>query len=216
MLQQILKYTEKDNGDMEPHLGKPPMKSEIFAARSLMIKLAIIGVIILVITALLSWFVLPPIIGYGLMFAELSLFAVLFRKALPGYGDTEWIVYAPAGFAAFAGYEMYDGKPLNEAMIYIFIAIAAFGLFMSKYAAWEMLKQINDEDWSLMYKHSKECPEVSEYIKKVKASGRDWLTMAEAAAIDAFVEHTEESRLIDSLESGENFREKLFSEIEGR
>jgi len=210
MLQQVVKFIENNNGVMEPHLCEPLTEPEILSARSLLIKLAIFNSITLASTYLLAWFVVPPIIGYGILFAEISLFAVQFRREFPGYGDTEWLVYAPLFFVAFAGYEMYDGKPLNEALVFIGAAVGAAGLFMSKYLVWRMINQVDDEGARMVYKHSKEMPEISEYIQKVKASGRDWLTEVEASAIYALVEHA------DGLESEEVFSEKLFSDGEGK
>ena len=191
---------------------EPPTESVIERARFSLLIIGLLGIVVLAITVCLTWLILPPVIGYGLMFAECSLMGVLYRRIFPKQEDTRWMLYVPILAIAFIGWQMYDKQTIESGLVYLFVALCMFGIGGIYYATWSSLKPYDDDDtvFRSVYKTSKDYPEIAHYIKKVAASGRDWLVPAELTAMESYIEQYESLSEINDMMEGVDYKTALF------
>lgn len=200
---------------------EPPTESVIERARFALLAIGLVGIVVLVITVFLTWLILPPVIGYGLMFAECSLMGVLYRRIFPEQEDTRWMLYAPIVAIAFIGWQMYDEQTVESVLVYLFVGLCMLGIEGIYYATWSSLKPYDDDDdaFRFVYKTSKDYPEIANYTKKVAASGRDWLVPAELTAMASYIEQYESLSEMNDMTEGVDYKAALFApnhEVEGK
>lgn len=212
-------YGVPEGKDIGLHL-EPPTEDMIKRARFALISTGTVGAIALIITGLLTWLFLPPIIGYGLMFAECSLVAVFFRRLFPDIEDTGWMLWLPIAAIAFMAWQVYSGDTIESALVYLVIGFCILGMVGIYYAAWAALKCDDDKAiFRFFYKMSMQYPEIASYTKKVAASGRDWFVLAEITAMQSYIGQYEGFTETIDIAEGIDFKTMLFSsknEIEGK
>jgi len=122
------------------------------------------------------------------------------------------MLYVPILAIAFIGWQMYDKQTIESGLVYLFVALCMFGIGGIYYATWSSLKPYDDDDtvFRSVYKTSKDYPEIANYIKKVAASGRDWLVPAELTAMESYIEQYESLSEINDMMEGADYKTALF------
>ncbi len=209
----IFKFDSLQKGnkgvDIDLHFA-PPSEATIQHGRSYVMALSVTWGSIIVVTALLAWFVLPIMVGACLLFAEFSYLTHVLIKKLPEINESGWLLYLPVGFA---GYTIYSEtqNDLEIAMVLLFLGICVLGAiaFVSN-ARMYFSTEDDEEILAEVYQLSKESPETAEYIGKVAATGRDYLLKSEIGTILFEADIRREAERAELLESDIDIQQLLF------